>query len=206
MIQSIWEELLKIIEQEVGSHVVQTWLKAVVLKSWDASTKIVSLQVPNPFVQSWIQAHYQGLLETHLPRLFNVAALKIKFVSAQEENLGSPKLIVPAIVTQTLEPVVNRSTLVEPIPGRRRCQINRNYQFDTFVVGPSNQLPYAAAQAVSQKLGKIYNPLFIYGGSGLGKTHLLHAIGNEVKSRNKKLEVLYQTTDRFKRVYWCDTF
>ncbi len=201
MVQSIWEELLKIIEQEVGSHVVHTWLKAVSLKSWDGTAKIALLQVPNQFVQSWVQSHYQVLLETHLSRLFNVSCVKLKFVTSIEEDhklvLSSDKMIVPAIVTSNMESLSPPSLSIDPTQGKRRCQINRMYLFDTFVVGPSNQLAYAAAQAVTQKPGKIYNPLFIYGGSGLGKTHLLHAIGNEVKLRNKKLEVLYQTTDRF---------
>src|SRR5438477_508586 len=68
---------------------------------------------------------------------------------------------------------------------------NKNYSFSTFVVGPSNALAYAAAQAVAQNPGCVYNPLFLFGGSGLGKTHLLHAIGQEIKTNNPKAIILY---------------
>jgi len=75
--------------------------------------------------------------------------------------------------------------------------LNKNHTFESFVVGPSNSLAYAAVKAVAEKPGKLYNPLFIYGDSGLGKTHLLHAVGNEIKLRNPEAAILYQTADRF---------
>lgn len=80
---------------------------------------------------------------------------------------------------------------------KKRSTLNPSYRFDSFIVGPSNSLAHGAAYAVSQNLGHVYNPLFIYGGTGLGKTHLLHAIGNEVKSRNPNLKVRYETSDQF---------
>jgi chromosomal replication initiator protein len=199
VIAHIWEELLKIVEQEVGNHVVQTWLKAVTFKGWSPQEGVAYLEVPNQFVRSWIQSNYQMLLEIHLARLLTVPTLKITFVNGSQEAPKSSveaRPIVPAVATCDLEPIQN-PVLFEPGLGKRRAPINQAYLFDTFVVGPSNQLAYAAAHAVTEKPGKLYNPLFIYGGSGLGKTHLLHAIGNEVRERNKRLEVLYQPADRF---------
>ena len=90
-----------------------------------------------------------------------------------------------------------RTGIMRVSSSKNQSHINSNYVFSNFVVGPSNSLAYAAAHAVTEKPGKLYNPLFIYGGSGLGKTHLLHAIGNEIKAHNKQAPVLYQTADRF---------
>ena len=77
------------------------------------------------------------------------------------------------------------------------CNLNPNFMFNTFIVGPSNSLAHAAAEAICKNVGKSYNPLFIYGGTGLGKTHLLHAIGNELKSKSSHLTIKYETTDHF---------
>ncbi|MFZ5954556.1 MAG: chromosomal replication initiator protein DnaA [Candidatus Dependentiae bacterium] len=190
MVRDVWSEFLILAKDEVGSRVVETWFRAVTLKRWDAYQKLVYLQAPNQFIKGWIQSHYMNLLETHLRRLLYVDDLKIVFDDIQRPESELPK-IVPAqvIVAQTQPPSLS-------IPKKEVTGI-RSYTFDTFVVGPNNSLAYAAAQAVAEKPGEIYNPLFVYGDSGLGKTHLLHAIGNEIKEKNKRYSVLYQTADRF---------
>lgn len=208
MIKTIWEEFLKIVAQEAGSHVVQTWLNAVTLTDWDAHEKMVYIKAPNIFVKEWIKSHYLSLFQLHLKRLLNVDSIKIIFLdndfngvpllSDVKEQPVSLSTIIPAIPMPELSLRNSSNLIVKKNTGSKyRNSINRNYQFNTFVVGPSNQLAYAAAHAVTEKLGKLYNPLFIYGGSGLGKTHLLHAIGNAIKNSNKRLEILYQTADHF---------
>lgn len=203
MINTIWEEFLKIVAQEAGSHVVQTWLKAVCLLQWDALEKIVYLQAPNLFIKEWIQTNYLTLFQMHLSRLLSVDKVKIIFIDNDGEETKKlvtypETTIIPAVAVQNfnIEPK-KRSGFIKNQYEKSKNSINKNYQFDSFVVGPSNQLAYAAAHAVTEKIGKLYNPLFIYGGSGLGKTHLLHAIGNETKLQNKKAEILYQTADHF---------
>ncbi len=206
MIKIIWEEFLKIVAQEAGSHVVQTWLNAVTLTDWDVHEKVVYIRAPNVFVKEWIKSHYLSLFQAHLSRLLNVDTVKITFLDndfnqrpllATTEQVISYPTIIPAISAQDLTLKKNNIMLKRNTGSKYKSSINRNYQFDTFVVGPSNQLAYAAAHAVTEKLGKLYNPLFIYGGSGLGKTHLLHAIGNSIKNSNKRLEIMYQTADHF---------
>lgn len=196
MVQRIWQEFLELVTQEVGSRVVETWLKAVTLQRWDGIERIAYIQAPNTFVKEWIQSHYTQLFQQHLSRLLNVESLQVVFIDAHEkpteESLSTN--IIPA---QRVDTVEQRRQLVQRVMHKDRSHINCNYVFDTFVVGPSNSLAYAAAHAVSEKLGVLYNPLFIYGGSGLGKTHLLHAIGNGVKKINPKAGILYQTADRF---------
>lgn len=198
----IWEEFLKIVSQEAGSHVVNTWLNAVSFSHWDSLEKIVYLKAPNNFVQEWIKSNYLPLFQSHLSRLFSVDSVKIVFIdgsyeaqiASESKSSTSTEIdIIPAVANPEFLPA--KKMMVSRVQNRN--PINKNYHFENFVVGPSNQLAYAAAHAVTEKIGRLYNPLFIYGGSGLGKTHLLHAIGNEIRRNYSNVEILYQTADRF---------
>jgi chromosomal replication initiator protein len=198
VVTDIWVEFLKIVKEEAGSRVVETWFKAVCLHRWDPHEKIVHLQAPNAFVQDWIKSNYIPLIELHLKRLLSVDQLRVVFVGATptvEAQLNEPEKLPTASITNhnSEQKIVPAQTLAHA----KKINGYRSYSFDSFVVGPNNSLAYAAAQAVAEKPGLIYNPLFIYGGSGLGKTHLLHAIGNHLRSQDKKALVLYQTADRF---------
>lgn len=193
VVRDIWLEFLKIAKEEAGSRVVETWFKAVSLQRWDPAEKIVSLQAPNAFVQDWIKSNYMPLIELHLKRLLNVEQVKVQFIGAQN---------IPDLPLATAAELVHVQPAQKIVPAesplhKKRISGHRSYSFDSFVVGPNNSLAYAAAQAVAEKPGMIYNPLFIYGGSGLGKTHLLHSIGNEIKLQHKRAVTLYQTADRF---------
>lgn len=204
MIDTIWQEFLSIVAQEAGTHVVHTWLNAVTLKQWDALENVIYLQAPNTFVCEWIKANYLPLFHTHLCRLLNVDSLRVHFTNQEATELvPTNKQIIPAVslnkTSQTgpAQPIDVVPSVRKAATIRQKNFLNKNYSFQNFVVGPSNQLAYAAAVAVSEKPGKLYNPLFIYGGSGLGKTHLLHAIGNEIQVAHKRVEVLYVTADHF---------
>ncbi len=194
MITDIWEEFLDIVRQEAGSRVVETWFKAVMLKKWDMDQKVVYLQAPNIFVQNWIASKYMSLMQVNLSRLLHVNELKISFLVGEKDSsdiVGMQGAHLPvAMATKS-------SSASFSAPSKTGGYISSHYLFENFVVGPSNSLAYAAAQAVAQKPGTLYNPLFIYGDSGLGKTHLLHAIGNNIKQINANAAVLYQTADRF---------
>jgi len=185
-LNQIWHDFLNIIGQEVGSRVVETWLKALVLERWDEQQKTVYIRAPNTFVREWVHNHYLGLFQKNLARLFAVNTVAVVL---SEKDLASCQetIVVPARLMIDDTEIANK----------KNQSVNASYQFDTFVVGPSNSLSYAAAQAVTQRPGFVYNPLFLYGGSGLGKTHLLHAIGNDIRKKYKKLAVLYQPADRF---------
>lgn len=196
----IWQEFIKIIREEVGTRVVETWFKAVNVARWDAYNKIIILQAPNKFVTDWLKTHYMTLFEHHLGRLLNEP--KITVVFQQESDINVP--ILPATkstpssaVFTAAKPLTPPTKIAKHAEHRAHGEINARYIFESFVVGPNNNLAYSAAHAVAQNPGILYNPLFMYGGSGLGKTHLLHAIGNVVKSRNKKAHILYQSADRF---------
>ena len=235
--QVIWDEFLKIIKEEAGSQIVETWFKAVTLQDWNPTTQQVILKAPNQFVRTWIQEHYEPLLKMHLGRLLHAHHLKIFFTCKDSAPTDERKeTIIPASVDKrenttflsylnlmhhqqpkqepikqppassssavTVQPQGPASTTNLIIKERKKIKpvmdnLNENYTFSTFVVGPSNSLAHAAAYAICENLGKVYNPCFIYGGTGLGKTHLLHAIGNEVRRRNPASVVRYETSDHF---------
>lgn len=198
----IWEEFLKIIHEEEGSRIVETWFKSVTLSNWDPSTKNVFLKVPNSFIREWITLHYLTLLKTNLSRLFNEKDIAIVFVDQNNSNQvlealnNDTNLKLNGQVNALSLNVINNKKSLVPLK-KSNININIEYLFDNFVVGPNNSLAYSACQAVASKPGTLYNPLFIYGASGLGKTHLLHAIANAIRSKNNKLSVLYQSADRF---------
>lgn len=198
MVTDIWAEFLNIIRQEVGSRVVETWFKAVSLVRWDAQDSVIYLQAPNSFVRDWIKSHYSLLIHNQLARLLNVDKVTVIFLDTNG-NKATDYSQVPVIEDKASNSVtiVPAKKLTQNGIVRHRDTINRQHLFDTFVIGSNNSLAYAAAQAVASRPGTIYNPLFLYGGSGLGKTHLLHAIGNAVKANDKRRSIVYQTADRF---------
>lgn len=200
--EQIWQDFLKIIREEVGSRVVETWIKAVTFSHYDAIAQELYLVAPNMFVKNWVEVHYKDLFSKHLKRLLGVEKLSIQFsiqngaATVTAHHVESSK-ILPAIQ----EPVrKKKNELVKKVVNSAQLcptKLNPAYTFETFVVGNNNQFAYASAQAVANKVGCLYNPLLFYGGSGLGKTHLLHAIGNRVLQTSSSMVVLYQTADRF---------
>ncbi len=215
----VWNDFLNVVREEAGNQVVETWFKSVDLQQWNSFARCAILKVPNDFVKNWLQEHYLEFIQKHLTRLFNVDHLRVVFLCKQQEK-QTPRTIIPAAslcktmtISQaqhehhvphdaaTLELAPSTSLVVTPPltqPKKEKRQgLNPQYVFSSFVVGPTNSLAHAAAQAVSKQLGESYNPLFIYGGTGLGKTHLLHAIGNEVMQKDSTLCVRYETSDKF---------
>lgn len=188
---AIWNEFLTIMREEAGSRVVETWFKAIVFEKWNAVERIVYLVTPNSFVRNWVKKHYLSMMMLHLGRLLHVENPRIEFVAQKaSSNNQKPVNIIPASVVQSKNSLIQAHF-------KKSKTIQTTYSFDNFIVGPSNSLAYAAAYAVTEQPGLRYNPLFIYGKSGLGKTHLMHAIGNTIRARYKTATVLYQTADRF---------
>lgn len=199
----IWQEFLKIINEEAGSRIVETWFKVVSLSEWNPELRTVYLRVPNAFVREWLLKNYLSLIKTHLGRLLNESDLTIFFLDQTKSELAvlptdsaitENKFPNPSPIVVSLDNIAPVSRVGEKY---NKGGLNQIYQFETFVVGPNNSLAVAAAQAVAEKPGFLYNPLFIYGNSGLGKTHLLYAIVNHIKRAHAHLRVLYQSADRF---------
>ncbi len=179
----VWQELLQILTEEVGSRTVETWFKAITFSQWDSATKTVYVTAPNTFVRDWVASQYTELLKTHLSRLIN-EKVSLLFLdgSANKEHV----IQKPTVFKAVTKPLRKQTTALQT-----------RYEFESFITGDHNAVAVAAAQAVSEQPGTLYNPFFICAGSGMGKTHLLQAIGNRIKKAQPKARIVYQSGDRF---------
>jgi len=180
-----WKEALEYIQGKVPKQVYDTWFTPIHLERIEDAE--AQLGVPNKFFGDWLNQHYGSLLSEAVSAARGGIETAITFVTSQKqetrqnENSGSSM----ATVRQNTGP---RS--------KRGIQLNPKYTFKNFVVGAGNQFAHAACMAVAEQPAKAYNPLFIYGDTGLGKTHLLNAIGNYVAERSD-LRIAYLTTEQF---------
>ncbi len=179
----IWQEALSAIQSRVARQSFDNWFRPLALESIEESR--VSVRLPNRFFKEWFEDHYLGLLKSVLEDLMFTKADVILSVQEQESQVETD----PKPEAATRRPI-RRHRNETPF-------LNPKYTFETFVVGSSNQFAHAGCLAVGEQLSKAYNPLFIYGGVGLGKTHLLHAIGHLVLRRNGRLRLSYVSSEKF---------
>jgi chromosomal replication initiator protein len=183
----LWQKTLATLETKLSKPSFETWFKSTKPVSFESNTLIVS--VPNDFARDWLESRYSHIIKETLAAL-TMSEVAVKFVIPQvfDESLyeNSPKP-VPANATQ------NGNAAEEFIPSA----LNPKYTFDTFVIGAGNRFAHAASLAVAEAPAKAYNPLFIYGGVGLGKTHLMHAIGHYVLDSNPGAKVVYISSEKF---------
>ncbi len=176
---SIWNNCLAKLEHEIPSSDFSTWIRPLqALESGDT----LKLLAPNRFIIEHVKQHYLPKIEDAVYEFSN-GTLVLKFEIGSKK---SPVIKTPSNVTKT--PVKKKK-----LPNF----LNKAFTFDSFVEGKSNQLAKAASIQVSENIGKAYNPLFIYGSSGLGKTHLMHAIGNAVLEQNSSVHVVYLHSEKF---------
>ena len=179
----IWEEVAAGIRPHVSSDAFQRWFAAIELAH--ADEKQLIFQVPNTIYQLWIESNYLHLVQAAVMQVLG-GQRDIKFCVA--EKPAGPVTTEPEQRPE-IEIKVSRSVDKDPEAATVHGMNPRN-TFDTFVVGSNNQFAHAAALAVAQSPSKTYNPLFIYGGVGLGKTHLMQAIGQQVADRKKNFKVM----------------
>lgn len=181
MDNNLWEEVLKLSEVKFSPQIVNTWLKP--LKILDMRGDLITIEAPNRFYKNWVEDKY---LET------------LKKIFLEEYNIQSEIQIVIGSSTQSYrEQPQDQTVKAQNTILNNSTNLNKQYTFDNFVVGSSNQFPHAAALAVAEGYFQTYNPLFIYGGVGLGKTHLMHAIGNKILEKFPKLKILYISSEAF---------
>ncbi len=185
----LWERALKDLEDQLSRENFDTWLAPVKCVGIEGDT--VTLRIPNRFFQDWLSAHYLGHILESLHRETNRDDLKVSWEI--DEDLQAHVPVSEPVALPTPEPI--RSSA--PVAAKSSADLNPKYSFDNFVVGPSNQLAHAASVAAGTEPGKRYNPLFIYGGVGLGKTHLVNAIGHRIVQDNPAARILYLSAERF---------
>ncbi len=189
---SIWAKACKHLRETLSKDVFDRWISVIEAKDFDDSRLVLS--VANNFYQTWLEENYLPLIETAVAASHG-AQIKVEFSIDRATPAAAP-----AATTEREEaaPVVERE---RPSSSRvQQATLNPKYMFDTFVVGPSNDFAHTASMAVAQSPGRAYNPLFIYGGVGLGKTHLMQAIGHYVMT-HQKASVCYTSCEQFTNEY-----
>jgi chromosomal replication initiator protein len=210
--QLLWDEAVDRLKSRVSPQNFDMWLRPIELTSWDGGT--LRLRAPNSYVRIWFESNFLATLVQELTEL-GQCEVRVEFDPDGEdrphhEALGSsPAIPTPReIVHASTPPAVPAAAVVTSMtndePGIRvpdNATLNPRYSFDTFVAGPSNQLAFAASQAAASSYPPKYNPVFICGGAGLGKTHLLHAIGHQQLANRPGARIVYISSERFMNEY-----
>jgi chromosomal replication initiator protein len=184
----LWDEVTKIIKENISKQNYETWIKPVRVKSIEEG--MISLYVPNRFFREWLEENYLFLIKDAI-RLETGNIYDVDFIIDNEnipQNASSIKNDV--LNTDIKKDLKTQKKKVHPT-------LNVHYSFERFVIGPSNQFAHAAAYAVAEQPAKNYNPLFIYGGVGLGKTHLINSIGLKTLSIYPNMNVIYVSAEVF---------
>ncbi|PLY04649.1 MAG: chromosomal replication initiator protein DnaA [Desulfuromonas sp.] len=182
--KKLWEKSLEKIREKTSEQNFNTWIKPIQVLNIEEN--IINAAVPNKFIKDWLVENYKSLIEEIFSEL---GYLNYKLnISINSRMKRDPDKVDEEI--RIIEPREKNEEI-------ELSNINPKYTFDTFVSGPSNQFAHAAAQAVSNNPATTYNPLLICGGVGLGKTHIIHAIGNEILKNNKKMKVCYYSSEKF---------
>lgn len=175
----LWSKICSILARELSERSFKTWFEPISLL--EATPDSITLRVPDQYYGKWLEDHYQNLI-----------------LSSVEEVLGHPLKVGYQVVEL---PKAAPSLPSGPAPAKERDEaaagLNQRYTFDDFVIGPGNRFAHAASVAVSESPAKQYNPLFIYGPTGLGKTHLLQSIAHEMRRRHPEFKILYISSEKF---------
>jgi chromosomal replication initiator protein len=218
----IWNDILLAVEKRLNRQSFDTWIRPIHFEGVDDSGHVLHLRAPNHVVKDWVSTNYSDVLDASLSEL-NLSEYQLDWAveedsqnpnstkAKQDEELGSLDLqektvsrpsksnssslfsLLEAAESDGLTPGATTFVDIEPLEN----SLNPKCSFQNFVVGSCNQFAHAAALAVAEAPGKTYNPLYIYGGVGLGKTHLMHAIGHAIKERNRYLRLSYLSSERF---------
>jgi chromosomal replication initiator protein len=220
--ERMWSDILHAVEKRLNRQSFETWFRPIRFGGCDNSEQVLHLRAPNQVVKDWVSSNYSEVLDESLEEL-KLSEYHVDWVVEEEENHSTEQAaekikeqehgfglaegakangggqksslftLLEAAESDGLTPGATTFVDIEPI----ELNLNPKYTFQTFVVGSCNQFGHAAALAVAEAPGKTYNPLYIYGGVGLGKTHLMHAAGHAIKERNRHLRLSYISAEKF---------
>src|SRR5438270_3476363 len=217
-----WNDILLAVEKRLNRQSFETWIRPIHFEGFDENDHVLQLRAPNHVVKDWVSSNYSDALDASLSEL-NMSEYQLDWTVEEESQNSTPSTgkdvdelgkmdledktipnssrssssslfsLLEAAESDGLTPGATTFVDIEPLEN----SLNPKCSFQTFVVGSCNQFAHAAAQAVADAPGKTYNPLYIYGGVGLGKTHLMHAIGHAIKERNRYLRLSYISAEKF---------
>jgi len=179
----IWQQVLSVIQTKLSKPSYDTWFKATKASFLNEDTVVVT--APTTFAAEWLETRYTKLVSTALSDYLG-RSVDVKFAIEEARPAEPPAPMPPMPAAQPVQPEESISHMLNP-----------KYTFDTFVIGAGNRFAHAASLAVAEAPAKAYNPLFLYGGVGLGKTHLMHAIGHYILEHNPNTKVLYISSEKF---------
>ncbi len=186
--KELWKSCLNEIENEVSKANFSTWFRNTSILKEEGG--VIYIGVPNEFVRDWLQNKYHKLITKTVAGFFDT----MRAVEYAITKIEGPQKDLPI---QNAESFMNNELPLKDLYINKEDNLNPRYKFDSFIVGAFNELAYAAAQAIINKPGASYNPFFVYGGTGLGKTHLIQAIGNSIKEKHLDKKVHYITLEKF---------
>lgn len=221
MIESqIWDNILHAVEKRLNRQSFETWIRPIHFEGYDETEHKLHLRAPNQVIKDWVSTNYSDVLDASLEEL-NLSTYQVDWTVEEESqshkananddvsndfsisddsNSGTRNdksstlfSLLEAAESDGLTPGATTFVDIEPLEN----SLNPKCSFESFVVGSCNQFAHAAALAVAEAPGKTYNPLYIYGGVGLGKTHLMHAIGHKIKTINRYLRLSYISAEKF---------
>ena len=205
MENKLWDNVLRTIKPKLQLESFETWFHPIRFQGIDNSQRLIRLEAPNKVVRDWVKVHYSDLMDKSLGEL-SLTGYSVEWLLPDDNT----RPVVPPVASEDAD----KSNRVSQAPGAGAAPsvapaaapapqiafdpaLNARYTFDGFVVGSCNQFAHAASLAVAEAPGKTYNPLYLYGGVGLGKTHLMHACGHAIKQRNPHLRLSYLSSERF---------
>lgn len=213
---NLWDSVLRSIKTKLQGESFETWFHPIRFEGIDKSLRLVRLRAPNQVVRDWVKINYANLIDQSFVEVsldgYSVdwrLPDELRVPAGTQSSTSRQGLLDPnpaptgSVATQTVEPtsapapISSNNQLTAPTLVAVDPALNSKYTFDSFVVGSCNQFAHAASLAVAEAPGKTYNPLYLYGGVGLGKTHLMHACGHAIKQRNPHLQLCYLSSERF---------
>jgi len=196
---NVWGRILHSLKGRLTQQTLDTWFSPIQFESVDSSAHIIRLRAPNQVVKDWVVTNYGKVLAESLNELrlsgYSVGWVVGKVPDWVPETIALPSVDTP--VTQDIAEATTVSAGAVTDVSSSEPSLSSKYTYDSFVVGSCNQFAHAASLAVAEAPGRTYNPLYLYGGVGLGKTHLMHACGHAIKSRNQHLKLCYISSERF---------